>query len=516
LNHVSFIFKRALGIYKNDLRLWKSFIDFAVQYQYKTEQTFDDAVKKNPTNADMWILCGKWHAEFNNSADSARNIFQRGVKLVKDSARLWFEFFKLEMMLAVMAAKRPQGADKDQDLEEEDMIYDYDIPMLIYAEIQSSKALRFNSSLRFDLLDLLSNYPCTSSMQNTILSDTLDNFRHDESVIYKCLTWRWNVYGVGEKETLAALKKATDVIPTSTMWQYYAMFCKECFNNATNNKDKKYYLEYLLHEIYPLANDRQVISSSMLHDYIKILRSLNLEYDKILQQACKTYPNDISLWLLNIELSTDKLQVIDSAISNRTQHIFTTDEEQRKYEQDRLTFWMFILDQLEQLECNKDPYYIKAIKECGNDIKIRYFDWSIAHGDVNKCVNTIFAFTPNNERLYRHVLKYYGKDWEGNYDRLVKLYGKAITEHGTTCEDFWIGYIVLMKRRGELKKVHNLYYQAMKSLQSTDAPLAPLRNGHAELPSHLPLPKVTLLLSLFTSTFRSALSPMLIFRGDGA
>jgi hypothetical protein len=73
-------------------------------------------VKKNPTNADIWILCAKWHAEFNNNAESARNIFQRGVKLIKDSDKLWYEFFKLEMLLAVMDAKKPESTQQEEVL----------------------------------------------------------------------------------------------------------------------------------------------------------------------------------------------------------------------------------------------------------------------------------------------------------------------------------------------------------------------------------------------------------------
>jgi U3 small nucleolar RNA-associated protein 6 len=42
LNHVSFVFKRGLAIYRNEIKLWKAFIDFAVQYQYKTEQAFEE------------------------------------------------------------------------------------------------------------------------------------------------------------------------------------------------------------------------------------------------------------------------------------------------------------------------------------------------------------------------------------------------------------------------------------------------------------------------------------------
>jgi hypothetical protein len=48
-------------------------------------------------------------------------------------------------------------------------------------------------------------------MQNKILADTLENFRYDESVIYKCITWRWHVYGGGEEQAMESLKQATDV-----------------------------------------------------------------------------------------------------------------------------------------------------------------------------------------------------------------------------------------------------------------------------------------------------------------
>jgi hypothetical protein len=162
------------------------------------------AVKMNPTNADIWILCAKWHAEFNNNPESARNIFRRGVKLIKENGSLWYEFFKLEMILAIQNTETV-------DVPEQDIKYDYDVPKLIYGEIQQAKALRFNHQLRFAILELLANYPKTSEMQNTILADTLENFRHDEFVIYKCLSWRWQAYGAGETQVYNALKQATEV-----------------------------------------------------------------------------------------------------------------------------------------------------------------------------------------------------------------------------------------------------------------------------------------------------------------
>jgi hypothetical protein len=258
------------------------------------------------------------------------------------------------------------------------------------------------------------------------------------------------------------------VIPTPKMWEFYAQFTKDCFNRASSANDKKHYLELLLNQIYPQANNRSLISTQMLHDYVTILKSIGQDFNHVLQAACQKF-NDFELWILNIELSEQKQKVIDKAIEMRTVPIHETDAAKEKYEQDRKKFWRIVLDHVEKIpSCNVGSYYLRAIKDCGNDFKIRYIEWSIVHGDVDKCVSTVLAFTPNNESVYRNILKYYGKDWDGNYDKLIKLYGKAISEHGPSCEDFWIGYIVLMKRRGELQRVHNLYYQAMKTLKITD------------------------------------------------
>jgi hypothetical protein len=252
------------------------------------------------------------------------------------------------------------------------------------------------------------------------------------------------------------------------MWQYFAQFTKDCYNRATSKKDKQKLLKQL-NEIYAEANDRNLISPVMLHDWISILTAVGINANNLVKQACTAFPNDVPLWILNIELNHTK-EVVDKAIASRnTSIVLETEEEKENFEKSRTEFWNVVLDFVEKTpECKADQYYVKALKECGNGVKLRYIEWSIAHGDVNKCIDTVFAFSPNSEQIYRYVLKFYGKDWEGNFDRLVKLYQKATAEHGTTCEDFWIGQIILMKRRGELKRVHNLYYQAMKTLKSTD------------------------------------------------
>ncbi|MNF02743.1 hypothetical protein D3C80_2019400 [compost metagenome] len=50
---------------------------------------------------------------------------------------------------------------------------------------------------------------------------------------------------------------------------------------------------------------------------------------------------------------------------------------------------------------------------------------------------------------------------------LMKLYSRAITDHGKDEEDFWLHYIVMMKRKGKITKAQNLHYQATKTLRDS-------------------------------------------------
>lgn len=76
LNHVKSIFARALAKYKTDMSLWKSYIDFAVRFNYLVDHVLETALKRNPLQPDLWILSAKWYFEFSNSSDSARSLLQ--------------------------------------------------------------------------------------------------------------------------------------------------------------------------------------------------------------------------------------------------------------------------------------------------------------------------------------------------------------------------------------------------------------------------------------------------------
>ncbi|KAL0485394.1 U3 small nucleolar RNA-associated protein [Acrasis kona] len=458
LSHTQSIFRRALGKWKSNIRLWKSFIDFSVQYQYQVESIFELAVKRNPTNPDIWILCAKWHAEFNNNTQSARNILQRGIKLIKESRTLWYEFFKLELMMSLAEAKK---INEDEEFDEQtNAQYDYEIPTMILNEVQTLKALKDDADLRFDLLNLLCDYPKTQHLQNILLDDLSKNFRQDESVIYRCVIFGHVKYGHSQESTLEALCQVARSISTPLMYEHCAQFAKDCFNNANSNNKKSCFDQLI--NVYVQAHSCSCMTINMILDHLNILHVCNdKSYQKVLDDTFNQHPHDLKLAMLQLENSKDKKATLKQIIKMR----------QDAPRKEAAEFWTNALQRLGD-EADILDYKKAVIDGCDENVKIAFFNHAAKHSDdikaLNENVEFLLTYPPNSVALYKTIIKHYSKDWKENFEKLNQLYRRAIGEHGVNNEDFWIGHIMLMKRKGDLNKVHHLYTQATKTLAKLD------------------------------------------------
>lgn len=67
----------------------------------------------------------------------------------------------------------------------------YDIPWTIYKQIVMGKHHATNSTIRLQMLDIMSQYPHTSTLQNLMLQELLVEFSGDAHVVFSVLTYRY-------------------------------------------------------------------------------------------------------------------------------------------------------------------------------------------------------------------------------------------------------------------------------------------------------------------------------------
>lgn len=128
---IFFIFDRATKRFHGDIDLWLQYIDFAkAQKSNKTlGKLFASMLQYHPTNSDLWVLTAKHEIEWNGNMTAARNLMQRGLRLVKDSPTLWVEYFKLELLYLdkIYARRKVLGLDRtDEEIARDELITGFD------------------------------------------------------------------------------------------------------------------------------------------------------------------------------------------------------------------------------------------------------------------------------------------------------------------------------------------------------------------------------------------------------
>lgn len=99
ITRLHLLFNRMLGRYGRDVRLWLQYIDFCKRAKSNKAlgKVFGRAIQAHPTNTALWILAASWEFEENNNITAARVLLQRALRLNNHSARLWYEYCRLEL-----------------------------------------------------------------------------------------------------------------------------------------------------------------------------------------------------------------------------------------------------------------------------------------------------------------------------------------------------------------------------------------------------------------------------------
>jgi len=93
------IFRRAIYRFKNDLDLWIQYIEWSIAAgsSRRLGQLFVEALQVHPLVPWLWCRAANYQFEVQGTIDTARILFQRGLRINPTSTLLWHEFFKMEM-----------------------------------------------------------------------------------------------------------------------------------------------------------------------------------------------------------------------------------------------------------------------------------------------------------------------------------------------------------------------------------------------------------------------------------
>mmetsp|Transcript_19639 Transcript_19639/g.49635 ORF Transcript_19639/g.49635 Transcript_19639/m.49635 type:complete len:650 (+) Transcript_19639:162-2111(+) len=111
------IFERAIRRFRGDLELVRSAVSFSTKVKAHgvTNKRLGEAMKLYPREVGFWIAAATFHFRVQNDMPSARAVMQTGLRINKESAKLWAEYLRLEALFLYQLRRRRVvlGIDKE-------------------------------------------------------------------------------------------------------------------------------------------------------------------------------------------------------------------------------------------------------------------------------------------------------------------------------------------------------------------------------------------------------------------
>ena len=97
--HVCYIFDRALRRFASEASIWADYIDYLKKNSSNAllNTALGRAIALFPKDENMWIEAAAHEMNNNNSAETARKLLQRALRVNKTGKRLWKRYFELEL-----------------------------------------------------------------------------------------------------------------------------------------------------------------------------------------------------------------------------------------------------------------------------------------------------------------------------------------------------------------------------------------------------------------------------------
>ena len=111
------LYERMLRKFKGDLALWNEWVQFcsSCRSSKQMSKVLTRMTQLFPTEAAVWAYAAAWELEHHHNATVARSLMQTGIRMCKGDARLWVEYFRMELLYAARLVARRQVLFKGED-----------------------------------------------------------------------------------------------------------------------------------------------------------------------------------------------------------------------------------------------------------------------------------------------------------------------------------------------------------------------------------------------------------------
>ncbi|XP_056381310.1 U3 small nucleolar RNA-associated protein 6 homolog isoform X2 [Hyla sarda] len=450
---------------------------------------FSSLLAVHPDKPALWIMAAKWEFEDKLSTESARHLFLRALRFHPDSAKLYQEYFRMELMNVEKQRKEKEDLDKAKmDIEKDlfsDEILNGELVRVVYkTAVQKIKGAKFHLSL----LSIAEMFDFTKHLQKDILADLQTLYADDP------LTWDFlarqalsakvlpsaeytskqtKAQDLARKEEQCSLvyEKALGSLQTESMWELYVAFCLERYKRQTNSKELKQQRQDRLLSALQKAHDSDLLPQARYHDWISLLMELGQGdvASQVLVKATDRFPGSVDMWKM-------RLETLVSLKAENLENVFDKAMTLVKM-QDSLPLWILMVDWSEE-ERNEeaiDSLYQKLVLNpvATRTMKVKYLDWSYRkHGykRARKVFMSLKENRPFSEDFFQKMIDIEKDQEMSKMVNLREYYERALREFGATQPDLWLSYIKeeLSHVEGKPENCGAIHWRAMKMLQGAD------------------------------------------------
>jgi len=112
IQRIGGLFKRCLGRFKGDKRIWYQWVDFTMRagLPLALTKTLRSALKHHPKEVGFWLLAADRELKLGH-INGSRKLLLRGIRTMPRSAKMWSELMNLEMQIArhMLAVRALEG-----------------------------------------------------------------------------------------------------------------------------------------------------------------------------------------------------------------------------------------------------------------------------------------------------------------------------------------------------------------------------------------------------------------------
>lgn len=485
------LYERMLRKFKGDLSLWNDWIQFCAVTKSSRQMSsvLTRVMQLFPNSAAVWTYAAAWELEQNNNATTARSLMQTGIRMCKDNASLWVEYFRMELLYAARLGARRKilGVDDSMD-DATKALLSGGVAKVVYRNAVES--LPGDSGLKIKCLQVVRPLPILhkEELEDFIINDILESCssEDDDRVwqdIPQYLFARARSDGVSLQDAIDTSMQVFPEKMSTSIAQAKMKILETFFDEATACEDVSV-MDNVLGEI--IGTGEEALKQNMVHEDI-ILR-LSRAYQRV-----GRYHDCISLTdhqsSANCMVEKVCLQSFDNCITGTAEpyQLLVNGFLQLGASYRTETLWFTIIS---LVTCSSSSLISLAEQFEKDQLASVTQPADSRRGLVAACImNAIYLHIGIREarKFYNNVLKCplpgatfiieIGKLEQSvshatdasSADTIRQVYSSAVGIYGSSSVDLWLEYYLFELNLGKDGSPGMVHWKARESLEDADA-----------------------------------------------